>query len=140
MVALEPWSPGPSLASTAVPLTPTFCRPAADRLLVNKQGREWLEAYEVRSGAAVGYMEAIHPGVRVTAGPLLDPKEPPLATTDPSFEAIVVSEETIRGAEAINAGRAERGFAPLVVVVVGLVRGQHSSSGKLSSTDLRLDR
>ncbi|KAL6785842.1 COAD1 [Auxenochlorella protothecoides x Auxenochlorella symbiontica] len=127
-------------ATAAVASAEIFVGITADRLLVNKQGREWLEAYEVRSGAAVGYMEATHPGVRVTAGPLLDPKEPPLATTDPSFEAIVVSEETIRGAEAINAGRAERGFAPLVVVVVGLVRGQHSSSGKLSSTDLRLDR
>ena len=62
---------------------------------------------------------------------------PPVAATDPSFEAIVVSEETIPGAEEINRVRAGLGFAPLVVVVVGLLSPQPAAP-KLSSTDLRV--
>ena len=74
----------------------------------------------------------------MVAGALVDPNIPPAASTDPDFDGIVVSEETISGAEAINAERQRRGFDPLVIVVVGLVKGKRDSSGKLSSTDLRL--
>jgi phosphopantetheine adenylyltransferase len=63
-------------------------------------------------------------------------QEPPPAATDPGFEAIVVSEETIPGAEAINATRAQLGFQPLVIVVVGLIAPQPGAE-KLSSTELR---
>ena len=62
---------------------------------------------------------------------------PPVAATDPCFEAIVVSEETIPGAEEINRVRAGLGFEPLVVVVVGLLSPQHAAP-KLSSTDMRV--
>ena len=59
---------------------------------------------------------------------------PTVAELEPGMEAIVVSEETISGANSINQGRNHRGLTPLsvlVVPVVGAVRG------KLSSSDLR---
>lgn len=59
-----------------------------------------------------------------------------MAATDATFDAIVVSEETIPGAEAINRWRVQHGFQPLVIVVVGLI-ASHSRAAKLSSTDLR---
>lgn len=99
-----------------------------------------LQNYDARAEIAVDYMRWVHPGASITAGPLTDPKIPPLATTDPGFDAIVVSQETIIGAEAINGDRAKLGYSPLTVVVVGLIQGRSSSSGKLSSTDLRLKR
>jgi pantetheine-phosphate adenylyltransferase len=52
------------------------------------------------------------------------------------MEAIVVSKETVRGAEAINKGRVNRGFRPLIIVVVPVIGGRESAS-KLSSTQLR---
>jgi len=52
------------------------------------------------------------------------------------MQALVVSEETSKGADAINDARRERGFAPLAVVTVKLVGGQDVAS-KLSSTALR---
>jgi phosphopantetheine adenylyltransferase len=73
----------------------------------------------------------------LTQMPPLLLQEPTLAETDPHIEAIVVSEETLVGAQAINAGRAKRGFKPLHIVVVSLV-WPRSASSKLSSTDLRL--
>ena len=52
------------------------------------------------------------------------------------IQALVVSEETSKGADAINEARRERGYAPLAVVTVKLVGGEDVAS-KLSSTALR---
>jgi phosphopantetheine adenylyltransferase len=62
-------------------------------------------------------------------------QEPTQAELDPAMQALVVSQETIPGGEAINAGRASRGFEQLQLVVVGLIGG--GSDSKLSSTALR---
>lgn len=64
------------------------------------------------------------------------PQEPTQAELDPTMEAIIVSKETLSGAEAINKGRANRGFQPLVIVVVPVI-GVREAAGKLSSTELR---
>lgn len=125
------------LAATAlVSRQHIFVGITADKLLASKKNRELLETYEEREEAAVGYMKMINPGVTVVAGPLTDPQEPPLCAVDPEFDAIVVSEETIPGAHAINKTRAELGFPPLVIVVIGLIYSRRRAA-KLSSTDLR---
>jgi len=66
----------------------------------------------------------------------LNEQEPTQAELDPSMEAIVVSKETLGGAEKINAGRIRRGFRPLVIVVVPVIGGKDAAS-KLSSSQLR---
>jgi len=108
----------------------------AERLLANKNHAELLESYEARRDAAVTFMQAVRPGLQVVAGALVDPQEPTQAELDPSMEAIVVSRETLGGAEKINAGRVSRGFQPLVIVVVPVIGGKDASS-KLSSSQLR---
>lgn len=124
-------------ATAAVATHRIFVGVTSNKLLSSKKNKELLEPYEAREAAATGYMRAVNPRPAVTAGPLVDPKIPPLAATDPAFDAIVVSEETIGGAEEINAVRQGLGFAPLVIVVVGLIGGATAEGGKLSSTDLR---
>ena len=65
-------------------------------------------------------------------------QEPTGAATIGEMEAIVVSKETIKGANEINSWRQEHGSAPLTVVTVDLVGSQGSSTAnKLSSTRLR---
>ena len=66
-------------------------------------------------------------------------QEPTAATTDPRMQALVVSQETVSGATAINEDRLRRGFNALVVVVVDIVgKGSKELEGeKLSSTALR---
>lgn len=59
----------------------------------------------------------------------------PAADVDASRAAIVCSEETLPGCEAINAQRAAAGRAPLCVVVVPVLRG--ADGCKLSSSALR---
>lgn len=48
--------------------------PAADELLASKRNRDLLEPYDERLAAAVGYMQMVNPEVRISAGPLSDPK------------------------------------------------------------------
>ena len=61
------------------------------------------------------------------------------AATDPKMEALVVSQETRSGADAINQDREQHGFPPLALVIVTLVaKGSKALGGeKLSSTALR---
>jgi len=67
-------------------------------------------------------------------------QEPTGAATISEMEAIVVSKETVKGADDINAWRHEHGSVPLTVVTVDLVGSQGSdAASKLSSTRLRHD-
>lgn len=125
------------LAATALVTTGrVFVGITGDKLLSNKRNRDLLEKYDVRAQNAIDYIRRVNPQVEVTAGPLLDPKVPPIAATEADFDAIVVSEETVHGAEEINFVRHSMGFAPLIIVVVGLISAAPSGP-KLSSTDLR---
>ena len=122
-----------------------------DKLLSSKKHPELLQPFGERANAAVAFARKVRPGERVFAvdvGALLDPKEPTGAETEPGMQALVVSKETVSGGEAINAGRKQRGFRPLALLVVGLVGsssegGQGGQAhdeepeGKISSTDLR---
>lgn len=65
-----------------------------------------------------------------------DPGKPTRAETEKDIEALVVSEETLKGGVRINEGRAGAGFPPLVLFVVPVL-GAMSGGEKLSSTSLR---
>ena len=126
-----------------------FIGVTGDKLLSKKKHAELLQPFSERSGAAVAYARKVRPeaDLRVDVGSLLDPKEPTGAETEEGMQALVVSKETVSGGEAINAGRARRGFRPLALLVVGLVgsdggggRGgneEEEVEAKISSTDLR---
>lgn len=83
--------------------------------------RENLERYLATAGHA-----------NWTVVELSDPYGP--AATDPTIEAVVVSEETLPVAREINERRAARGLEPLAVEVVELVRD--GKGRKISSRDL----
>jgi len=109
---------------------------SADALLEGKAHRDLIQGYAERAAAAEAFVRAVHPGVQVAAGPLENPREPPLAATLREMEALVVSRETTAGADWIQGVRRDLGFAPLRVLVVGLVGGGGEGT-KLSSTALR---
>ena len=58
----------------------------------------------------------------------LSPEEHPLAVTDENIQAIVVSRETVAGADWINQERAKKSFRALEIVVVDLVSTQTHQS------------
>lgn len=107
----------------------------SDRLLVNKADKELIRTYSSREGAVREYLSNVHPSLKVTTGALSDPKEPTAASTEEHMQALVVSEETVTGGNAINADRKQRGFLPLKLIVIKLLFGR--TQEKLSSTALR---
>ena len=71
---------------------------------------------------------------------LLDPKAPPKAATMAEITALVISRETVAGADKLAAMRADNGIAePLRFVVVDLVGAESTepAAPKLSSSALR---
>ena len=65
-------------------------------------------------------------------------QEPTAAAKDKSMQALVVSRETIPGAQEINRYRTEHGFPQLRIVVIELIADtQAVEGGKVSSTALR---
>lgn len=129
------------LAATAlVTTTMVFVGVTSDLLLQNKEHAELLQTYNERRDAAVRFIHAVRPGLEVQTAALKDPKEPTGAATISEMEAIVVSKETIKGANDINAWREQHGSASLTVVTVDLVGSQGSdNASKLSSTRLRME-
>jgi len=105
-------------------------------MLKNKAHGELVESYATRAESARAFLAACDPAssVAVRVGHLDD--GPPLAATVRDMSALVVSRETITGAEALNDMRRSAGFDPLTLVVVDLV-GASSAESKLSSTALR---
>lgn len=128
------------LGATAMVTTErVFIGITSDKLLQNKKAKELLQSYEERCDGAVKFIQAVNPTLElVSAGPLTDPRIPPLCATEENFDAIVVSEETIGGAHEINRVRAELGFHPLIIIVVGLLSAGGGEDSKLSSSELRV--
>ncbi|CAL5222076.1 g4382 [Coccomyxa viridis] len=127
------------LAATALICTEkVYIGVTGDQLLQKKAHKELLESYETRAHAAEIYVKAVRPGLTVQTGALLDPKAPTVAATDESMQALVVSKETVPGAQEINRYRKNVGFAELQIVVVDLIADtQAVQGGKVSSTALR---
>lgn len=117
-----------------------FVGVTGDALLVNKRHRHLVQAYDDRADAAETFLRATRgptAAIELRVGPL--DAGLPLAATVRDMDALVVSRETVAGADSINVARVERGFAPLAVVAVGLVGGGEGAGAeeKLSSTALR---
>lgn len=126
-------------ARTVAPGGTLYVGVTSPELLANKKHSHLVEPYETRAESARAFLRQCLPperSVDVRVGPL--DASPPLAATIRDMNGLVISRETISGAEALNDVRATAGFDPLAFVVVDLVGADSSSSAvKLSSTDLR---
>ncbi|KAH8939148.1 hypothetical protein BDL97_15G022600 [Sphagnum fallax] len=103
-------------------------------MLVNKELAHLIQPFDVRRVAVEKYIKSVKPGLEVQVEPIVDAYGPSI--TDKALEAIVVSQETMKGGEAVNKKRAERGLSQLQVKVVDLVI-EEGCSEKVSSTLLR---
>lgn len=102
-----------------------------DELLKNKSNAEMIHKFAERKRLVSEYIYAVKPDLPATnVVELIDPYGP--ALSDPEVEAIVVSSETISGANKINQLRRERNFPVLKVIVI-----RRSDVATLSSTFLR---
>lgn len=126
-------------ARTVAPGGTLYVGVTSSELLANKKHSHLVEPYGNRAESARAFLRQCLPperSVDVRVGPL--DASPPLAATIRDMNGLVISQETISGAEALNDVRSTAGFDPLAFVVVDLVGADSSSSAaKLSSTDLR---
>ncbi|KLO18622.1 Nucleotidylyl transferase [Schizopora paradoxa] len=90
-----------------------------DKLLRNKANKEVLENLSTRISRVRRFLEMFKPGLQYHLVPLDDVAGP--TGVDPNIQALVVSKETISGAEAIARIRNEKGFPPLECFVIDVI-------------------
>jgi phosphopantetheine adenylyltransferase len=110
---------------------------ADSKLLEGKRLRGLIQDYDQRVASVVGFLQDVCPAIDPVIMRLRDPNEPTRAETESFMNAIVVSQETLKGGVMINNGRVKLGFNELVTIVVPVLGAMSSEEGKLSSTSLR---
>lgn len=102
----------------------------ADEMLATKSDRSLMQPLDDRVRAVREFLAEVAPALDVQLVPITDPFGPSI--TDPDLQAIVVSTETIKGAQAVNAKREGAGLSKLRVIA----KVRHETS-TLSSSRLR---
>lgn len=110
------------------------CGVATAALLKHKLHATTVEDYATRAEGVRRFLGTVRASVTADVLPIDDAFGP--TVTLPELEALTVSAETRLGADAINAERLRRGYAPLAVHAVSLVNGGNAVD-KLSSTLIR---
>lgn len=103
-----------------------------DELLKQKKYASKLEDYSTRKKTLKNYIKSIVDPNRVKIIELRDPYGPPIH--EPEYEALVASQETYSNALKINQLREQKGFNPLIIVLIPILKNKDR---KISSTDIR---
>lgn len=106
----------------------------SDKFVKSKKNSEWVEDYKLRKQQIEEFLDQEKVRNRVQIKPI-DDIFIPKAWEDLPIEAIVVSENTIRGAEKINIKRKEQKKSPLIIEVCPLVKSKYN--GYISSSKVR---
>lgn len=98
---------------------------------------ELISPVEERIAWVREFVDDVSAGVEVNAVPILDPFGPSIVEED--LQCIVVSKETVRGGEAVNKRRLEKGMTKLDTFVIELLDGEDVllKETKLSSSARR---
>ncbi|CAG7837641.1 unnamed protein product, partial [Allacma fusca] len=111
-----------------------------EEMTKSKRLNELMEPCEVRMENVLEFLEDTSPALEFRVVPISDPFGPTIS--EENMDAIVVSQETIKGATKINEIRSQKGFRPLVVHSIDLVGDPHKESEleeeKVSSSSQRL--
>lgn len=101
-----------------------------DDMLKKKSNAAMISKYDFRRDTVCKFLGIAKPNLKYEMVELSDPFGP--AVSDPTIDAIVVSSETLTGANKINEMRIEKGFQPLVILV-----SRRSGAATMSSTFIR---
>lgn len=104
-----------------------------DELLKDKKYSSKIQSYEKRKDVLIAYLEDLGDKERAEIVPLKEPYGPPIR--EEKYEALVVSQETYETALKMNEIREEKGFPPLILVVIPILKDEKER--KLSSTHIR---
>ena len=104
-----------------------------DKMLKRKKFADKIENYDTRKKKLEEYIKTIADLNRAKVFELDNPYGPPV--NDPAYDGIVVSQETFMGALRINDIRVEKGFPPIIIIVIPMLLQDDGSI--LSSTSIR---
>ncbi|MFX1359659.1 MAG: pantetheine-phosphate adenylyltransferase [Promethearchaeota archaeon] len=102
-------------------------------LLKNKKFPSKIENYKTREENLKEFIKTFTDISRVEIIPLEDPYGPPIH--EPDYESIIVSQETYNTALKINEIRESKGFSPLILIVIPIIKDYKNQ--KISSTAIR---
>ncbi|MEK7518103.1 MAG: pantetheine-phosphate adenylyltransferase [Patescibacteria group bacterium] len=105
-----------------------------DKFVKSKNNSQWVESYQLRKRKIMEFLDKEKAINTVQIEPIDDIYIPKIWENLP-IEAIVVSENTIKGAEAINSKRKEQGKSLLKIEIVPLVKYQNNEY--ISSSRIR---
>ncbi|CAH1638304.1 unnamed protein product [Spodoptera littoralis] len=102
---------------------------------------ELIQPVDIRIKEVRDFLMDINPDLEYNLFPLKDLYGP--TKDDPKFQLIVVSEETVRGANKINEKREEKGIPPMDVHVINVIEDSHACTTaaeecKVSSSNQRM--
>ena len=105
----------------------------SDKLVKNKKYNSKIESYQVRKHNLEEFISSMSFLDKVEIIELNDSYGPPIY--EPEYEGIIVSQETYKGALKINEIRAEKGFKPLLIIVIPMIKDENNDI--ISSTAIR---
>ena len=121
---VDRWGCGFVITPTCPWHTPTF--PPRSTLYLpdgamneSKAHAELIQPLETRAQVLVSLVGHLCPAVSVRWVPLYEPYGPTIKSN--AYDALILSQETLRGGERINQVREENGFQPLDLIVVDCV-------------------
>lgn len=109
-----------------------------DKLLVNKKYSEFMESLDERINSVVRFFQRNCPNVTFSIYEINDIYGPTGFVLD--IQALVLSEETAKGGDAVNTYRENHGLSHLHVISANVIGGgsaDNNWAGKLSSTTIR---
>ncbi|KAJ2706779.1 hypothetical protein H4R19_004977 [Coemansia spiralis] len=128
------------LTATALAATKrVVCGISADALLENKRHKELIEPYRARELKVLLFLRRIRKDLIVELAPIVDRYGP--TAVDASLGALVLSQETLRGAEALNVAREEKHMPPMRMLTIDMLDplgdGGSGSDRLISSSAIR---
>ncbi|MFX1320937.1 MAG: pantetheine-phosphate adenylyltransferase [Promethearchaeota archaeon] len=104
-----------------------------EKLLKNKRAVSALETYETRKNNLKEFIRTIADINRVQIIELNDIYGPPI--NEPEYDGLIVSQETYNVGVKINEIRENKGFKPLIIIVIPIIKDKNNK--KISSTSIR---
>ncbi|MFX1392075.1 MAG: pantetheine-phosphate adenylyltransferase [Promethearchaeota archaeon] len=103
------------------------------KLLKNKKFASKIEDYEIRERNIKNFVKTFTDLERVEIIELNEPYGPPI--NEPEYEGLIVSQETYPVALKINEIRENKGFKPMIIIVIPMLKDKNNK--RLSSTSIR---
>ena len=107
----------------------------SQELLKNKQYHSELESFEKRKENLIKFLGSFSDLKRIKIVEIKNWDDMDKYAQDPSYEGLVVSQETYENALKLNENRENKGLNPLILMVIPMIKNKENE--RLNSTSIR---